>query len=301
VRVPLKRGVVVVARQLPAPLKAVVRWGLGAIDPLVVWWARRRYDYREPIPPMRLRLRVGFSYLGDFINRAPATVEEFEAACQGQGRSLADAESLLDFGCGCGRLLLAMRRSPLLSGCRLAGSDVDAEAIGWLRAACPDLKLAVNSFSPPLPFEDDEFDVITSYSVFTHLDERSQFAWLHELRRVLSPDGIALLTVHGPSNYELYRARRLVANSRACATRVASHGNGALEREGFIFELFDRNLSNEADFSGIDSNYGLTFHGREYIKRSWSPILEVQSVVAPRQRIGSQDIVVATQANGRSG
>jgi SAM-dependent methyltransferase len=278
----------------------MVRWGLEAIDPLLVWWARRRYDYREPIPPMRLRLRVGSSYLGDFINRGPATVEQFEAACRGQDRSLADAESLLDFGCGCGRLLLPLRRSPLLSGCRLVGSDVDAEAIGWLRAACPDLKLAVNSFSPPLPFEDDEFDVIVSFSVFTHLDERSQFAWLRELRRVLSPDGVALLTVHGPGNYEVYRAGRWVANSRACARRVASHGNGSLEREGFIFEPFDRNLSNEADFSGIDSDYGLTFHSREYIKRFWSPILEVQSVVAP-QPTPSLDIVVATQANGDSG
>jgi SAM-dependent methyltransferase len=246
---------------------------------------------------MRLRHRVGSSYLGDFINGGPATVEEFEAACRSQGRSLADAGSLLDFGCGCGRLLLAMRRSPLLSGCRLVGSDVDAEAIGWLRAACPDLKLAVNSFSPPLPFEDDQFDVIVSFSVFTHLDERSQFAWLHELRRVLSPDGVALLTVHGPASYEIYRSGRWVANSRACAKRVASHGHGALEREGFIFELFDRDMSNEADFSGIDADYGITFHGREYIKRSWSPILEVQSVIAP-QPTHSQEIVVATQANG---
>jgi SAM-dependent methyltransferase len=185
---------------LPAPLKAVVRWGLRAIDPLLVWSARRRYDYREPIPPMRLRLRAGSTFLVDFIGSAP-TVEAFEQACRDQGRSLSDAESLLDFGCGCGRLLLAMRRSPLLSGCRLVGSDVDAEAIGWLRAAYPDLEVAVNRFSPPLPFEDDEFDAVVSYSVFTHLDEQSQFAWLHELRRVLSPEGVALLTVQGPLAY----------------------------------------------------------------------------------------------------
>ena len=74
VRFWLKYGLVVVARQLPAPLKAVVRWGLEAIDPLLVWWARRRHDYREPIPPMRLRHRVGSSYLGDFINRGATNV-----------------------------------------------------------------------------------------------------------------------------------------------------------------------------------------------------------------------------------
>jgi SAM-dependent methyltransferase len=297
VRVRLKHRVVAVARSLPAPLKALVRWGLEAIDPLLVWWAKRRYDYREPVPPMRLRLRVGSTYLGDFIKHGGAAVEHLEAACRGQGRSLADAESLLDFGCGCGRVLVPMRRSPLLSGCRLVGSDVDAELIGWLRAAHPDLELAVNSFSPPLPFEDDEFDVIVSYSVFTHLDERSQFAWLRELRRVLSPDGVALLTVQGPAIYEAFRDGRFVANSRACARRVAGHGS--LEREGFIFELFDRDVSNQVDFSGIDSDYGLTFHSREYIERSWSPILAVQSVVAPPQQ--GQDVVVATRPNGDLG
>ena len=286
-------------RRLPTPLKAVLKWGLLAVDPLLRWWARHRYDYSEPIPPMSLRIRVGSTgLLDEFLKRGPATIREFEAACRAQGRSLAEARSLLDFGCGCGRLLSAMRRSPLLSDCRLVGSDVDPEAIEWLRAAYPDLELAVNSFSPPLPFEDDRFDAIVSYSVFTHLDEQGQFAWLRELRRVLSPGGVALITIHGPANYEAFRDRRMANNSRDCARRVAGHG--PLQREGLVFEPFERNAWNESDFSGIDAEWGLTFHSREYLERAWSPILAVQSVVAP-QRPGAQDIVLATHPSGNSG
>ena len=174
------------------------------------------------------------------------------------------------------------------------GSDVDAEAIGWLKQAYPDLGLAVNSFTPPLPFEDDEFDVVVSYSVFTHLDESLQFAWLRELRRVLAPDGLALLTVSAPGTYERFRSGDMIANSRECAERMASHGS--LDREGFIFELFDRNPWNEGVFSGIDGDYGLTFHSRDYIERSWSSVLDVQGIVAPPQMNGWQDVVVATPA-----
>jgi hypothetical protein len=72
---------------------------------------------------------------------------------------------------------------------------------------------------------------------------------------------------------------------------VAAHGS--LEREGFIFELFDRNTWNRSDFIGIDSDYGLSFHSRDYIERSWSPILEVHSVVRPPQLTGAQENVVA--------
>ena len=283
-----------VGRRLPAPLKALVKWTVQAIDPLLVWVAKRRYGYREPIPPARLRLRVGTTYLRDFIGASQPTLDEFEVACRGQGSSLRDARSLLDFGCGCGRLLLAMRRSQLFSECRLVGCDVDAEAIDWLRGAYPDLELAVNSFLPPLPFEDEEFDVVVSYSVFTHLDEQAQFAWLRELRRVLSPGGIALLTVQGPRSYESFRDGSRVANGLGCARRVSGHES--LEREGFVYESFDRNAWNESDFTGIDSDYGLSFHSREYIERSWSPILYVGTVMAPPELPGGQEIVLARRA-----
>ena len=51
----------------------------------------------------------------------------------------------------------------------------------------------------PLAMPADHFDFIYAISVFTHLREDYQDAWLEELARVARPDGIVLLTVHGPS------------------------------------------------------------------------------------------------------
>ena len=47
---------------------------------------------------------------------------------------------------------------------------------------------------PPLPFDDGFFDFVFSISVFTHIPEDMQFAWLSELRRVLKVGGTALLS-----------------------------------------------------------------------------------------------------------
>lgn len=41
--------------------------------------------------------------------------------------------------------------------------------------------------TPPLPYRDDQFDIIYCISVFTHFDEEMQDLWLHELTRVLNP------------------------------------------------------------------------------------------------------------------
>ena len=49
---------------------------------------------------------------------------------------------------------------------------------------------------PPLPFEDHAFGAIWAISVFTHLTE-SWAAWMLELRRVLSPDGVLIATWAG--------------------------------------------------------------------------------------------------------
>ena len=47
-----------------------------------------------------------------------------------------------------------------------------------------------NNALPPLLFPDCAFDLVFAISVFTHLDEQYQLAWLAELRRVAQPGAI---------------------------------------------------------------------------------------------------------------
>jgi SAM-dependent methyltransferase len=101
---------------------------------------------------------------------------------------------VLDWGCGPGRVLRALRAE--LPQARLYGADVNARSIAWLRDACPDLTVAVHGAMPPLPF-DERFDAIIGLSVLTHFSSEQHVAWTAALRDALAPGGLLILTTHG--------------------------------------------------------------------------------------------------------
>jgi SAM-dependent methyltransferase len=102
--------------------------------------------------------------------------------------------SVLDWGCGCGRVLRQWHAAPHVE---VHGSDYNAELVDWCRQHLPFARLAANGLAPPLPFADDAFDLLYGVSVFTHLGESLQEPWMAELRRVVKPGGYILITVNG--------------------------------------------------------------------------------------------------------
>jgi Methyltransferase domain. len=54
-----------------------------------------------------------------------------------------------------------------------------------------------NSLVALLDYANQSFDLVYAFSVFTHLDLKAQRRWRDELRRILRPRGILLLTLHG--------------------------------------------------------------------------------------------------------
>jgi SAM-dependent methyltransferase len=108
---------------------------------------------------------------------------------------LGEVADVLDFGCGCGRVLRYWQDHPGT----VAGSDRDAGAVDWCRAHLPFAHLERNDLAPPLAHADDSIDLVYALSVFTHLTEELQTAWRDELRRVIRPGGRLLLTTHGQS------------------------------------------------------------------------------------------------------
>jgi SAM-dependent methyltransferase len=103
--------------------------------------------------------------------------------------------SVLDFGCGCGRVT---RYWHDFDG-SVAGSDVNEGAVEWCRRNLPFARFEVNELAPPLAFEAASFDLVYALSVFTHLTAELQLAWRDELHRALRPGGFLLLTTHGRS------------------------------------------------------------------------------------------------------
>ena len=107
-----------------------------------------------------------------------------------------DNISILDWGCGPGRII---RHMPLILGksCRCYGTDYNARYVTWCSEHIPEATFKPNGLEPPLPFENEMFDIIYGISIFTHLSEKMHYAWFDELFRVLKPEGILFLTLHG--------------------------------------------------------------------------------------------------------
>jgi SAM-dependent methyltransferase len=147
-------------------------------------------DGGPELPPRRLMVRVAGTADAEWFLRSGRAGYDAIAAHV----PLDDLRSVLDFGCGCGRVT---RYFHDFAG-EVAGSDVSAAAIDWCRAHLRG-RFEVNGLAPPLPFEDESFDLVYALSVFTHLTADLQLSWRDELRRVLRPDGRLLVTTHGRS------------------------------------------------------------------------------------------------------
>ena len=113
--------------------------------------------------------------------------------------------SVLEWGCGPGRVIRHLPTA--LDGLdpHVIGSDYNPKTIAWCQENLPGITFVRNGLQPPLPLPDDSIDAAYCLSVFTHLSGDAQIAWAQELHRVLKPGGLLICTTHGE------RHRRLLA------------------------------------------------------------------------------------------
>ncbi len=154
-----------------------------------------------PLPPAKLRVLVcGSADPAYFLEAGRRHAALFRDMLARNGAAPAEGMSVLDFGVGCGRVARWWADVPGLS---MHGCDPNPELARWTRSHLPFVNTAVSEPDPPLPYPAGSFDFVYALSIFTHLAEHHALPWMAELRRVLKPDGVLLLTVAG----EAYRAR----------------------------------------------------------------------------------------------
>jgi SAM-dependent methyltransferase len=206
-----------------------------------------------PLPPARLRQRVGGSTdVQTFLIVGGNVARDLDDLLGTLGRCVHSFENVLDFGCGPARVTRFLRDAP--ARCRLHGTDIDPEAIAWCEKNLPEVRWSVNGHHPPTHFADATFDLIYSISVFTHLDEPLQLAWLAELQRIARPGAILVVSVHG---------ERLAG---AAIPRHEGDAAGVVFMEGATGMLKP---------DGLPDFYQNSFHTRDYILREWSKYFEV--------------------------
>ncbi len=149
-------------------------------------------------PPEMIRLVAGIStphrFYQRFMQGGAQVAERIVALLARSGRAIEPTDNVLDFGCGCGRV---MRWWKDLEGTRLHGTDYNPYLVEWCRQNLPFAEFSVNGLEAGLALPGDAFDLVYSYSVFTHLPAELQRPWLDELVRVTAPGGLLVLTFHG--------------------------------------------------------------------------------------------------------
>ena len=194
------------------------------------------------LPPARLRAQIGPLHADAqfFLESGRHNAELIRSLLHEVGSSVEQLESLLDWGCGVGRVL---RHWAELPGTRVRGCDIDPKMVTWCNENLPFAEVTVNALSPPLPYGDSSFDLVYAFSVMTHLSEDLQHSWLRELDRVLRPGSHLLISTLG----ECYASR-----NRLTASECQSFS------EGNLVVLYERSAG-----TSLCSAY----HPPEYVRR----------------------------------
>jgi SAM-dependent methyltransferase len=185
----------------------------------------------------------------------------------------AGVERVMDFGCGCGRVL---SRMPGSESTRYFGVDLHEEALQWLRETMPKGAFSVGSAMPPVDLEKQNFDLIYSVSVLTHLPQEQEHAWLDEWHRLLKDDGLVIATFRGEDCVDQ------MPNERQ---RMAIR-NGWSENNGFFYQKHHY-------WKGIFPEfYAGTYQTIDYVRSNWGKRFEILTIVPAADSPNQQNTAV---------
>ena len=153
----------------------------------------------------QLRFLLGYEQL---VKNLLKTLPEDDAAAQAvggnyehygvlehallRGEGLRDGATIVDVGCGSGRLATKLARYPKL---RYLGLDVVPELLDYARRKVgrPDFRFE-RVDAVRLPFDALAADLCVFFSVFTHILPEESYGYLEEAHRVLKPGGKAVFS-----------------------------------------------------------------------------------------------------------
>lgn len=170
------------------------------------------------------------------------------------GRGLDDL-TVLDFGCGWGRLIRLMYKFTAPEN--IYGCDPWERSIELCKQSNLQAHLAVSDYLPvSLPFQLTRFDLIYAFSVFTHLSERAAQTAIAACRKAVKDDGMMVITVRPLSYWDHHdEAQSKVDREQMKQDHVA---------RGFAFTPHQRQAV------GGDITYGDTSISLEYIRTNWT-------------------------------
>ena len=178
---------------------------------------------------------------------------------------------MFDFGCASGRVIRHFAIQSEIA--EIWGSDINARHIRWLSKFMPaSVKPVANHAVSSLPFRDAMFDLVTAFSVFTHIDTFETY-WLAELRRVKSDDGLAYVTIHNEDTWTRLADEVENENNRLVQTMIALDPETPQKFQNKMPE--GRQVYRFTPFGPYRAN---VFHSNSYIHEVWGRFFEILEI-----------------------
>jgi len=216
-------------------------------------------------PPAQIAKMIGTSDTNAFCWGGATIVSRFaHLLAERFGRPLSSFASILDWGCGAGRLT----RYLLAYGRPVIAIDTDPEMAQLCQRTLPDATCWPVDLLPPTPLAAASVDLVIGLAVMPHLTEAAQNAWLAELQRLTQPGGMLLLSVQGMAQMALYAAPP--------ARKQAAHRLG-----------FHDACGPAAPQAKHDRD---VLHSPDYIISHWGRYFDVLDII--EAMAGNQDVVV---------
>ena len=215
-------------------------------------------NYGIQLPPVALvEYTCGISDIDEYVRSGKEVSTMLSLAAARYAGPLGAQGAVLDFGCGSGRLLGGLS----FGQASVTGCDVGAAVAAFSEKAYPHARVVQTGLMPPLPFKDNEFGLVYSFSVFSHLPEEIEQIWLEELHRVGSKNCLYLITVHGEWMIE---------------ATLQGEEREDIRRTGFGFKKVHARRNDELDFPEY---YEASYHTKMYIHDRWSRWFDIIDVV----------------------
>lgn len=163
--------------------------------------------------------------------------------------------TVLDFGCGIGRLTNALARR----FDRAVGVDISPTMVeeATKHAVEPNVSFVVNRSGDLRRFDDGSFDLIYSNIVLQHVSNDLQRGYLVEFCRVLAPGGLAVLQLPSVRRGLKGTVRRLLPRAVGNAIRTMLRPAKSLRREGYTIHM-EMNCLSESDVWDLVEGHGCT-------------------------------------------
>ena len=181
-------------------------------------------------------------------------------------------KSVLDFGCATGRVVRHFAAQSDIP--EVWGTDINQRHVRWLYEHLPmNVKPVFNHCIPTLPVPDRSVDIITAFSVFTHIDT-FETHWLAELSRIMSDDGMCYLTVHNEDTWERLRLEvdneqnRLIQSIIKIDPEFANQLMQPMPDKRFIYR-----------FTSSGPYRAQVFHSNNYLRNVWGRFFDVEAIM----------------------